>query len=67
MSKKVTIMTDEKFQEELEKIEKLLKEDQEEFDSDYNGRTHFLIGCVTVEEGPLYTPEQLRKIFDLAK
>ena len=60
---KLTFYSDEEFEERLERIKKSLNEDTKKGDS-YT-RYPYLVGYVTAITEKAYTPEQLRRIFDL--
>lgn len=64
MSKKVTIMTDKEFEKKLSRLAEKIQE-RKKLGHDYNANTNYLVGRVTGVGAPFYTPEQLRKIFDL--
>lgn len=57
------LMTQKEFELHLKETKEELDKNTPEF-KEY--RTFWLIGRVTSETSPVYTPEQLKKIFDLA-
>ena len=59
---KVLFYSNEEFEERLERIEKSLNEDTKKGDP---SRYPYLVGYVTAITEKAYTPEQLRRIFDL--
>lgn len=60
---KVLFYSNKEFEERLERIKKNLNEDTKKGDP---SRYPYLVGCVTAITEKAYTPEQLRRIFDLA-
>lgn len=60
----LTFYSDKEFEERLERIRKILNEDTKK--GDLYTRYPYLVGCVTASTEKAYTPEQLRRIFDLA-
>ena len=56
------LMTEEEFQKELEDARKCLEE--RNIKGIYS-RMFFLAGWATAETSPIYTPEQLGRLFDL--
>lgn len=60
---KVLFYSNKEFEERLERIKKNLNEDTKKGDP---SRYPYLVGCVTAITEKDYTPEQLRRIFDLA-
>ena len=61
----VKILSEEEFQAKLGALRKRLDEDME--GKSMHDKTHRLMGYVTSPEAPVYLPEQLERIFDLAK
>lgn len=59
---KVLFYSNKEFEERLERIKKSLNEDTKKGDP---SRYPYLVGCVTAITEKAYTPEQLRRIFDL--
>ncbi len=60
---KVLFYSNKEFEERLERIKKSLNEDTKKGDS--YARYPYLVGYVTAITEKAYTPEQLRRIFDL--
>lgn len=60
---KVLFYSNKEFEKRLERIKKNLNEDTKKGDP---SRYPYLVGCVTAITEKAYTPEQLRRIFDLA-
>lgn len=60
---KVLFYSNKEFEERLERIKKSLNEDTKKSDS--YARYPYLVGYVTAITEKAYTPEQLRRIFDL--
>ena len=58
------LMDDHEFQKELERIREHLDAISKESNT-VEVRRNYLISCVTVPSAKIYTPDQLRQIFDL--
>lgn len=58
------LMDDHEFQKELERIREHLDSISKESNT-VEVRRNYLISCVTVPSAKIYTPDQLRQIFDL--
>lgn len=63
VAKMLLFYSNKEFEERLERIKKNLNEDTKKGDP---SRYPYLVGCVTAITEKAYTPEQLRRIFDLA-
>lgn len=63
VAKMLLFYSNKEFEERLKRIKKSLNEDTKKGDS-YT-RYPYLVGCVTAITEKAYTPEQLRRIFDL--
>ena len=61
----VKILSEEEFQAKLKSLRRNLERGKG--GKGHCNKTNYLIGCVTYPEGPAYTPEQLERIFNLAK
>ena len=58
------LMDDHEFQEELERIREHLNPISKDSNT-VEVRRNYLISWVTIPSAPIYTPDQLRQIFDL--
>lgn len=58
------LMDDHEFRKELERIQEHLDSISKESNT-VEVRRNYLISCVTVPSAKIYTPDQLRQIFDL--
>ena len=58
------LMDDHEFQKELVRIQEYLNAISKESNT-VEVRRNYLISCVTVPSAKIYTPDQLRQIFDL--
>lgn len=58
------LLSEREFQAELEDIRETMEKAGKK---GIYSRTSFLIGCVVAETSPIFTPDQLSRLFELAK